>query len=165
MDNINTVTVRDAAEADYPAALAVMRRAFAEYAERLDPPSGVHHETLASMVERAGEGGLLVAETGGQIVGMVLYRPEPEHLYLGRLAVLPEHRGRGIGHTLIAAVERRARELGFARIHLAVRLQLPEMRASYERLGYQVVAAHAHPGYSQPTFVSMEKDLHLESNP
>lgn len=160
----NQITIRAAVEADYPAALAVMQRAFAEYAEQLDPPSGVHHETVASLRERAGAGGLLLAEAGGVLVGMVLYRPEPAHLYLGRLSVLPEWRGRGIGHALIAAVEQHARGTGLTRIHLAVRLQLGAMRASYERLGYQVVAAHAHPGYSQPTFVSMEKHLPLESN-
>lgn len=160
----NQITIREAAEADYPAALAVMQRAFAEYADQLDPPSGVHHETLASLRERAGAGGVLLAEAAGAPVGMVLYRPEPAHLYLGRLSVLPEWRGRGVGHALIAAVEERARAMGLARIHLAVRLQLAAMRASYERLGYQVVAAHAHPGYSQPTFVSMEKDLRRETN-
>ncbi|GAB4207143.1 MAG: GNAT family N-acetyltransferase [Roseiflexaceae bacterium] len=159
MEPLATVSLRDATEADYPAALAVMQAAFAEFDGLLDPPSGVHKETVASMRKRLGAGGLLLAELDGQLVGMVLYRPEEDQLYMGRLSVLPTFRRRGIGGLLIDAVEQRARALGLGRIDLGVRVALTEQRASYERRGYRVVSAHTHPGYDQPTFVKMQKTL------
>ncbi|HEU4327204.1 MAG TPA: GNAT family N-acetyltransferase [Roseiflexaceae bacterium] len=161
MDTLTAPTVREATEADYPAALAVMQAAFAEFDGQLDPPSGVHGETVASLRQRIGAGGLLLAELDGQLVGMVLYRPEEGQLYMGRLSVLPAFRRRGIGNLLIEAVERRARELGLALVGLSVRIALPGQRASYERQGYRVVSAHAHPGYDQPTFVNMQKTLRI----
>ncbi len=161
MDKLATPIVREAIEADYPAALAVMQAAFAEFDGQLDPPSGVHGETIASMRTRMGAGGLLLAEQEGQLVGMVLYRPEEGQLYMGRLSVLPAFRRRGIGNLLIDAVERRARELGLARVGLSVRLALPGQCASYERQGYRVLSVHAHPGYDQPTFVNMQKTLRI----
>lgn len=161
MNTRSALTIREATEADFPAALAVMHAAFAEFEQQLDPPSGVHRETVASLRTRMGAGGLLLAEQDGQLIGMVLYRPEEDQLYLGRLAVLPAFRQRGIGSLLIAAVEQRACTLGLARVGLAVRVALADQRASYERRGYRVISIHAHAGYDQPTFVKMQKTLEL----
>jgi GNAT superfamily N-acetyltransferase len=68
----------------------------------------------------------LLAEVGGEAVGFALYFPTfstfrgQPGLYLEDLFVKPEHRGRGIGKALIAAVAREARERGFGRLEWAV---------------------------------------------
>jgi len=44
-------------------------------------------------------------------------------------------------------------------VQLGVRVALPRNRAYYERLGYGFVEARSHDGYSQPTYVFLEKAL------
>ena len=77
----------------------------------------------------------------------------------GRLAVLPTFRKQGVAHALVDAVENRARELHLPKVTLKVRIQLSGNRAFFERIGYQVVAYNAHDGYSEPTFMTLEKLL------
>lgn len=50
--------------------------------------------------------------------------------------VHPDHRGQGTGRTLLAHIEERAREQGYARLNLEVLTRNPARRL-YERAGYQ----------------------------
>lgn len=52
------------------------------------------------------------------------------------LAVLPGHRGNGIGTALLAAAERSARELGCCKVTLEVRADNRRARSLYVRAGY-----------------------------
>jgi GNAT superfamily N-acetyltransferase len=65
-------------------------------------------ETLAEV--RAAIGALLVlkAVAGTRIVGAVRARFDGETCHVGRLAVVPDRQGEGIGTALLRAVERRA---------------------------------------------------------
>jgi hypothetical protein len=73
----------------------ILVRAFKEYEGRLDPPSGVHSETLLSLQNKLKEGGALICEVGGVVAGCVFYAPRTGYLYVGRLAVIPEYRRGG----------------------------------------------------------------------
>lgn len=44
---------------------------------------------------------------------------------------------------------------GIPEVSVGVRSQLPGNRQFYERLGYQVVAEHSHPGHTEVTWVEM----------
>jgi len=92
-------------------------------------------------------------------VGCVLYELRPDHLYFGRLAVLPAWRSYGIAKGLIRAVEACARTDNLARVQIGVRLILPGYQAYYEALGYRPIEYTCHPGFAQPTSVTMEKQL------
>ncbi len=138
-------------------------RAFREYEGRLDPPSGVHSETVASVRSKVEEGGALVCEAGGVIAGCVFYAPKAGYLYTGRLAVLPECRQQGIGDLLLRAAEHRAGDFGLPRVRLGVRLALGKLRAFYEARGYVPIAIRSHTGYTEATYVEMEKMLHLRT--
>ncbi len=151
---IRTITTEDAALLK-----DLIQQAFEQYRDRLDPPSGVFTETVEHLVQKIEHGGGFIALADQQAVGAVLYEPLEGGIYLGRLAVLPAYRGKGIGRLLVAAVENAAREQGFEHVWLGVRVVLPENRAMFERMGYHVVEALAHPGYSEPTFFRMSKDL------
>jgi predicted N-acetyltransferase YhbS len=159
MDAVSRITLREAAEDDLPAALAVLHAAFEEYRALLDPPSGVHRETVESLRTYLARGRLTLALLENDVVGCVLYHAEEHYMYFGRLSVLPAWRGRGIARALIEHVEARARDLGLARVRLGVRIALPHNRAYYERMGYRLVEARAHAGYAEPTFVILEKSL------
>jgi predicted N-acetyltransferase YhbS len=151
--------LREATDDDIPTIVAITLAAFGEYLGRLDPPSGVQKETVESVREKLASGHSVLALLGGQAIGSVFYKPEPEYVYLGRLAVLTAYRNRGAATALVGYVERRARELGRPRVRLGVRVALPHLRARYERLGYRVYEERSHEGYSEPTYVMMEKLL------
>ncbi len=137
----------------------LLLRAFREYEGRLDPPSGVHAESVASVRTKMEEGGALVCEVEGVIAGCVFCAPKAGYLYVGRLAVLPEYRRRGLGDFLLRAAEQRARALGLPRVRLGVRLALEGLRAYYEARGYVPIAFRSHAGYTEATYVEMEKAL------
>jgi predicted N-acetyltransferase YhbS len=153
-------SVRKARSDDVERLRDVLIRAFREYEGRLDPPSGVHAETVASLAGKLTEGGALICEADGIVAGCIFYAPKAGYLYVGRLAVVPECRRRGIGDLLLRAAEGRAGELGLARVRLGVRLALGTLRAYYEARGYAPVALGSHAGYTEPTYVEMEKVLH-----
>jgi predicted N-acetyltransferase YhbS len=156
---MSEIVLREANDDDIPAIIAVTQAAFAEYASWLTPPSSVGAETPAKVREKLAAGRGVLALEGGRVVGSVYYSPEEHYVYLGRLAVLPDYRGRGIGAALVAEVERQARALGIPRVRLGVRVALPHLRARYERLGYRVYEQRSHPGFAEPTYLMMEKVL------
>ncbi|MGK9230991.1 GNAT family N-acetyltransferase [Inquilinus limosus] len=149
---------RDAGEA--AAVAALIRGAFADYVGRLDPPPSAVRETAESVAELLGREQGLVAEAGGTVVGcLFLQRREGGDIYVGRVAVAPEHRRAGVGRALMAAAEAEARRLGGARLMLGVRLALDGNRRFFASLGFAEGALHAHPGYDRPTWVEMTKQL------
>lgn len=156
---MSDLALREATMADAAMLLQVLQTAFAEYREQLDPPSGVHRETVDSLREKMRTTRWVMVMQDDQAVGCVMYEPRGDYLYLGRLAVLPAFRRRGIGNALIEYVEARARAVGLYRVRLGVRVALPHLRDRYERLGYSFVEAHHHEGYSEPTYVLLEKTL------
>ena len=149
--------VREARSDEAGLLLHLLLRAFSEYEGCLDPPSGVHVETVATLSRKIEEGGALVCEAGGVIAGCVFYAPQAGYLYVGRLAALPEYRRRGFGDLLLRAAERRAADLGLPRVRLGVRLALGRLRAYYEARGYVPIAFQSHAGYAEATHVEMER--------
>lgn len=161
----NAPMLRPAEEADAPVLLAVVQAAFAEYRELLDPPSGIHKETVETVLEKLREGGAYLALQNGEAVGCVFYALEEGYLYLGRLSVLPRCRGRGIARVLVEAVEQHALSLNRPRVQLGVRTALPRLHELYTRFGYRTLRYVSHEGYVEPTYEIMEKVLEQASNP
>lgn len=156
------VTVRpmrgDAAE--ITAVVALIRDAFADYVDRLDPPPSAVRETAESITELLGREHGLVAEAGGAAVGcLFLQQREGGDIYVGRVAVAGAHRRGGVGRALMAAAEAEARRLGGTRLTLGVRLVLAGNRRFFASLGFVEGALHAHPGYEKPTWVEMSKAI------
>jgi predicted N-acetyltransferase YhbS len=154
---MDEIVIRHASVADACAIAEVIRRAFAAYEGRLQPPAGALKETPESIAEKLRREAALVAVTPAGIGGCVFYRPAEAagEIYLGRLAVLPEHQGESIGARLMAALE----EAGARALILNVRIALPGNRAFFERLGFRAVGEGRHPGFDQPTFTVMRKAL------
>ena len=153
------MVLREATAADVPTLVRLIHAAFAEYRGRLDPPSGAHRETAASLGAYLQTGHAVIALVDGEPVGCVCYHRGGEHVYLGRLSVLPAFRQCGVGSALTGYVEQRAQALGVSRVQLGVRVALPHLQAYYARQGYHVVRYEAHEGYAAPTSVVMEKHL------
>jgi ribosomal protein S18 acetylase RimI-like enzyme len=153
------IQCRQATEADIPILVTLVHAAFEEYRGRLDPPSGAHHETAETMRHELTRGWAVLALVNNTLAGCVFYRQEDDHVYLGRLSVLPPYRQHGVGQALIEYVERRAQALNVPRVQLGVRVALPHLQAYYERRGYRVIRYEAHKGYTAPTSVLMEKHV------
>jgi predicted N-acetyltransferase YhbS len=158
--------IRAATEADVPALLAVLHAAFEEYRGRLDPPSSTHAETEASLRRKLATTHAAIAIMDGAAAGCVFHEDQPGRAYLSRLAVLPAHRGRGLGDALLRFAEERARASGRSRACLSVRLALPSRQKYYQRRGYRLVGQTMPADDSTPTYVLFEKELiHDECGP
>ena len=77
-----------------------------------------------------------VAEVADGLAGSALWAEQDGGLYLGRLAVAPAWRGRGIAKALVAAAEAAARAMGLPRIHLSTRLVLLDNRRLFAACGF-----------------------------
>ncbi len=153
------ITYQEADADDSPLLLSVILRAYAEFWGNLTPRSGTFAETAESINAKLEKGGAIKAMVGSEMVGVVIYEPRPEFMYFGRLAVLPAWRGQGIAKGLIRTVEERTVTRGLQRVQIGVRLVLASHQNYYAALGYQPIEYECHPGFTEPTSVTMEKQL------
>lgn len=144
---------------DADAVAALIRAAFAAQSVATDPPPSAVRLTAQDVAAHLRTGAGAVAEGTGELAGSALWMEQDGGLYLGRLAVAPPWRGRGIAKALVAAAEAAARTQGLPRIHLSTRLSLLDNRRLFAACGFVETTRHAHPGYAEPTFVNMEKRL------
>jgi ribosomal protein S18 acetylase RimI-like enzyme len=82
-------------------------------------------------------GALLVAEVDDRIVGAVIAAWNGWRGSFYRLAVDPEHRGRGLATHLVRAGEERLRELGAVRIDALAATHDPVATGFWRACGYQ----------------------------
>jgi GNAT superfamily N-acetyltransferase len=123
----------------------ITQEAFAEYIGVLRPESGVHTETVEDVRQFLARGGGVIAWLSDEPVGTARYEPRDGFLYVGRVAVLPGHRGRGIASAMMRYLEGTARQLSLGGMQVGVRMSLPDNLALYRRLGYELVGVQPHP--------------------
>ena len=136
----------------------LMLAAFDEYRAVLVVPSSALNETTEDVAEHLRLGGGVLARLDGRAIGSGRYQWREDHVYIGRLSVLPEARGGGIGAAMMEAMHGLARERGVAEARIGVRTLLPRNIALYERLGYEVTARYKHPR-GEEIIVDMVKRL------
>lgn len=92
--------------------------------------------------------GFWVWETGGEAVSLVGYgSPMPSGIRIGPVYTPPDHRRRGYGSSLVAAVSSLLLERGHKRCYLYTDLANPTSNAIYQSVGYRQVAESAQYGY------------------
>jgi ribosomal protein S18 acetylase RimI-like enzyme len=153
------IAIRPATPSEAAVLLEVMHRAFAEYRGVLRPESSVFAETSEAIAAKLAGGGGFLAVREEMPVGCIIAEAKGARGYLGRLAVDPALRGQGLARRLVLAGEAFLRSKGLVRVGLGVRIALTRNIALFEALGYRETAREAHPGYSVPTSLIMEKSL------
>jgi len=143
---------------DMQAIHRLLTSAFAYMEDRIDPPSSLKRMTPSTFAEEARANELWALLDPAPVACMVL-TPRPEHLYLGKLAVAPSHRGRGLARLMLDHAEARARDLGLPAVVLQTRVELIENHATFARLGFTETARTAHAGYDRPTSVTFTRTV------
>lgn len=138
-------TVRLATVDDAVAVCRMMHIAFAEYEGRLGLSSSALLETPEDVASKIAQGCGALASIEGEPVGSGRFLAREDHVYIGRLAVLPQHRRLGIATRMMEVLEDEARDRGFSEARLEVRMGLPENVSLYGRRGYALVAVTPHP--------------------
>ena len=151
--------LRPAGAADAAAIAAVLRAAFAAHDGKLRPRPGALSETAESIAAKLADHRAILAEAGGKTVGSVVYRPQGEGVYMGRLGVLPDWQGRGVGAALVNAVAEAAAAEGARDVTLNVRILLPDNVAFFRSLGFHEAGQGAHEGFDRPTYWIMRRAL------
>ncbi len=99
-------------------------------------------QLLRDLAARGDSGGLYAGvDESGEMVGHVLIEPQPYHGlgHIGRVAVAPEQRDRGLGTALMRATVRRGfDELGLHRLQLTVYTFNAAAIAAYRAVGFVV---------------------------
>lgn len=152
--SVRVVTAREA-----PLVRELMLTGFEQFRAVLDPPSSAFWETEDDVAGAIGRGGAAIAWLGETPVGSVRFEPEASWLYIGRLAVIPEARRRGVAHALMLAAEAQAPRFEVAEAQLSMREVLPGNRALFEKLGYEVIAVDPHPRNPEQNTLRMRKQL------
>lgn len=145
MTTDRAIAITAATAADAALVRRIMLDAFEQFRDTLEPPSSALDETLDDTRRAIEAGGAALAWADERAVGSVRYLPRPGYLYVGRLAVLPAFRGRGVAAALMAAMEDRARALDLPEVRVEVRLALPDNVALFRRLGFRTISEQPHP--------------------
>src|SRR5262245_55683832 len=77
----------------------------------IDPPSSVLKETEADFAARLADETCFIIEADGRLVGSVFCKRKDDALYIGRLAVAPDWRRRGVATALINTAKDEARRI------------------------------------------------------
>jgi ribosomal protein S18 acetylase RimI-like enzyme len=125
------VEVRAATDADIDAVVAVWAEARSRAAQTPDDPAVVQQ-----LLDRD-PGALLVADSDGEVIGVLIAGWDGWRGNVYRLAVLPSHRREGIARELVDAGHERLRAQGARRVTALVGGEEGAAHRLWRALGYQ----------------------------
>jgi GNAT superfamily N-acetyltransferase len=144
--------LRPATRDDAPLLLRIIQQSFQTVYDRLGmtPGNFKYHASAFEppwILEQMDAGNrFFVLEDAGEPVGCVALKPEEGGaVQLRRLAVLPVHRGKGYGRTLVDHALAEARRMGARRMTLGMWADDVPLRQWYERLGFAVTETKTYP--------------------
>ena len=135
-ETLKGITLSKATATDSEFAYQTKRAAFKAYVEQMrnwddEEQRTAHERRFASQDFR-------IIEVAGKDVGILATQVLADHLHVYQLMILPEHQGRGIGHTCMETVTEEAKQL-----HIPVELQAltvnPRAIDFYLRLGFEEI--------------------------
>ena len=137
------MTIRDANEGDVSTLVTLLRESFRDVAERFELTVKNCPKNLAFCTDQRVRGDIerglsyYILEQDGEPCGCVaLEKASPDVCYLERLAVLPEHRGRGYGKMLVEHIFEKASENGAQRVQIGIIAEDTKLRNWYGKFGF-----------------------------
>lgn len=128
------VTLRPASPADEPAVTRCVMSAYERWVADIGRPPA---PMLADYGKLIDDGLVQVAVEDAGILGVIVMWPEPDHLYVDNVAVVPEAQGRGVGALLLDAAVEEARRHGRSEIRLYTNEKMTTNLTYYPRHGYR----------------------------
>jgi ribosomal protein S18 acetylase RimI-like enzyme len=146
-------TFRPAEIQEAGAVTMLVREAYAKYVGRIGrEPAPMLVDYEAAIMAR--ETWVLVE--GDETSGVLVMRPENDHLFVETVAVRPDRQGSGLGRRLMAFVEEAARDRGLREIQLYTNEKMEENLPFYRSLGFEETGRRFDEGYRR---VFMKKRL------
>ena len=136
---------------DWDVLAALLRKAYAPMAGRIDQPSSLTTMTRDDIAAKARVEDLFLIRDADLPIACGFGAPQGDAYEIGKVAVADTHRRRGLARALIEAAAAHARAQGFGTLQLYARIELTENRATYEALGFHIAADFTHPGFTRPT--------------
>ncbi len=135
--------IRDATKADKDILIALLRDSFRDVAEKfaltIENCPKFAGFNAQERVEEDFQKGLkyYILEENGRACGCVaLEKAGPDVCYLGRLAVLPEHRNKGFGQALVNHLFEEAKKIGVRRVEIGLISKHRKLKKWYKKLGF-----------------------------
>lgn len=149
------IPFRITAPYDWASLLALIRAEFAYMDGVIDPPSSAHRLTVADIARQAVEGEIWAI--GAPAVASMFLTRKGEWLYLGKLVVAADQRGKGLSRRLIDLAMERAHALGLQGVELQTRIELAANHATFAALGFTETGRSAHPGFHKVTTLTLRR--------
>jgi N-acetylglutamate synthase-like GNAT family acetyltransferase len=144
--NTGAPALRSAEPGDAAAVEALVQAAYQVYVDELGlRPAPMKADQAAEIASKE----VWVAEVDGEIVGVVVARPEADHVFVDNVAVDPAAQGEGVGRALLERAEQRAAELGVGEIRLLTNVRMTANRALYAHLGWDEAEVREEHGYER----------------
>ncbi|MHC4745437.1 MAG: GNAT family N-acetyltransferase [Planctomycetota bacterium] len=136
-------TIRQADKSDIPILVGILRNSFADVAERFGLTPENCPKNLAFCNEQRVEEDFArnlqycILEQDGQPHGCVAMEVAgPDFCYLQRLAVLPEHRRKGLGAALVKHILDEASKLRMQRVEIGIISEDARLKNWYRKFGF-----------------------------
>lgn len=138
----------------------IMREAFEEYRDKLIPGSGALREEVEDIRKKiANHGGAILVSHEEVQVGSAQYVFKDTYMYIGRVSVIKQARGQGLGKAIMRYLEELAKGCDVNETRIEVRLSLPDNITFYNQIGYTVVEEHEYPDKTDGWYIMSKKLL------
>lgn len=142
--------IRPAVAGDEAAVRACAEEAYGPYVAAIGRAPAPMVADFARQIVR---GLVHVAEdTGGALLGFIVFFPRGDHMFLENVAVRPAAAGQGVGKALIAICEAAARRRGLASVRLYTNEKMTENLSIYPHLGYAETERRIEDGFRRVYF-------------
>ncbi len=125
--------IREASVTDASAVKACVVAAFEIYTERIGKPPGPMLLDFPAEIEARH---VWLAESSGQVIGVLVQYETQQGFYIDTVAVDPDHQGTGVGKGLLQFAEQEAIRRGYGSIYLCTNVKMTENQTFYPRIGY-----------------------------
>lgn len=141
--------LRPAAPSDEAALVAIAQAAYARYVVRIGRRPAPMDPDFARLIA-AGE--VTACEDAGVVVGFIVWRAAPDHVFIDNVAVDPAHHGKGYGRAMLTWIEEETGRRGLDTLRLYTNAKMTENLALYPRLGWVVTGRLVEDGFDRVYF-------------